>query len=289
VGLMDIQWYPGHMVKAKKMIKEHLKLIDVVLELVDARAPLSTKLPDINTLVGSKDIITVLNKADLADNEVTEKWINFFKDRGIQAVAIDSLRKSGFKRLYSLINSTKKRTLLRSKRCMIIGIPNVGKSSLINQMAGRKSAKTADIPGVTRSKMWLKVNDSLELLDTPGILWPKFVDRAVGIKLAILGSIKEELLDLQQLSIILIKFLTEYYPERLMSRYDVEVNIPPVEILGKIAQKRGFLLEGGTFDLERSAKALVSEFRKGKLGAISLEKPEEKEGFWSDISNQDIV
>lgn len=286
---MDIQWYPGHMVKTKKMIKQHIKLVDVVLELVDARAPLSTHLPDIDSLVGSKDVITVLNKADLADKGVTESWIKFFKEQGFQAVAVDALRKSGFKRLFSLIESAKKKTILAPKRCMIIGIPNVGKSSLINQMARRKSAKTGDKPGVTRSKMWLKVSDRLELLDTPGILWPKFDDKAVGIKLALLGSIKEELLDLQQLAVILIKYLSIYYPDRLKLRYDVDASIPPMEVLEKIAQSRGFLQSGGTYDIERSVKTLLNEFRQGKLGPLSLEMPEEKEGFWAGISNQDIV
>lgn len=277
------------MVKTKKMIKQNLRLVDIVLELIDARAPLSTHIPDINSLAGTKDIITVLNKADLADKEITDLWINFFKQQGINAIAVDTLRKSGFKRLFSLINHIKKRTILGPKRCMIIGVPNVGKSSLMNQMARRKSAKTADVPGVTRSKMWLKVSDSLELLDTPGILWPKFEDKSVGVKLAILGSIKEELLDSQQLAIILIKYLSIYYPERLKSRYNVETNISPVQFLEKIAQSRGFLLGGGTLDIERSAKTLVSEFRQGKVGAISLERPEEKEGFWYKISNHDIV
>ncbi|MFY9218217.1 MAG: ribosome biogenesis GTPase YlqF [Tepidanaerobacteraceae bacterium] len=286
---MDIQWYPGHMVKTKKMIKQNLRLVDVVLELVDARAPLSTKLPDVDSLVGSREIITVLNKADLADKKVTEMWINYFKNRGIPAVSVDTLRKTGFKRLFSLINSVKKRSLLGSRRCMIIGVPNVGKSSLMNQMAGRKSARTADVPGVTRSKMWLKVSDNLELLDTPGILWPKFEDKAVGIKLAMLGSIKEDLLDLQQLAFILIKFLSIYYPERLKSRYNLNTNIPPLQALEKIAASRGFFLEGGILDIERSAKTIITEFRQGKIGAISLERPEEKEGFWIDISNQDIV
>lgn len=286
---MDIQWYPGHMAKTKKIIKQNLKLVDVVLELVDARAPLSTHLPDINSLVGNKDIITVLNKADLADKEVTELWINFFESQGRRVVAVDALRKSGFKKLFSLIDNTKKRTMLGPKRCMIIGVPNVGKSSLMNQMARRKSARTADVPGTTRSKMWLKVSHRLELLDTPGVLWPKFEDKAVGIKLALLGCIKEELLDLHRLAFILIEFLSIYYPDNLKSRYDVDINIPPEKILEKIAQSRGFLLSGGTYDIERSVKTLISEFRQGKLGAISLERPEEKEGFWASLSNQDIV
>ena len=166
---------------------------------------------------------------------------------------------------------------------MVIGVPNVGKSSLINQMAGRKSARTADTPGVTRSKMWLKVDERLELLDTPGILWPKFEDRATGIKLAILGSIKQELLNLEQLALILLKYLSVNYPQSLKSRYKVDLDIPPVEILEKIAQNRGFLVGGGALDTDRSAKTLINEFRQGILGGISLEKPEEKGGFLAEI------
>ena len=280
---MDIQWYPGHMVKTKKMIKENLKLVDIVLELTDARAPLSTHLPDIDGLIGNKVVIMVLNKADLADKKVTDLWIKHFEKQGTSAIAVDTLRKSGLKKLFSLTRSRKKRTMLSPIRCMLIGVPNVGKSSLINQMAGRKSARTADTPGVTRSKMWLKVNDRLELLDTPGILWPKFEDRATGIKLAILGSIKQELLNLEQLALILLKYLSVNYPQSLKSRYKVDLDIPPVEILEKIAQNRGFLVGGGALDTDRSAKTLINEFRQGILGGISLEKPEEKGGFLAEI------
>ena len=280
---MDIQWYPGHMVKTKKMIKENLKLVDIVLELTDARAPLSTHLPDIDSLTGNKDVIMVLNKADLADKKVTDLWIKHFEKQGTSAIAVDTLRKSGLKKLFSLTRSRKKRTMLSPIRCMVIGVPNVGKSSLINQMAGRKSARTADTPGVTRSKMWLKVDERLELLDTPGILWPKFEDRATGIKLAILGSIKQELLNLEQLALILLKYLSVNYPQSLKSRYKVDLDIPPVEILEKIAQNRGFLVGGGALDTDRSAKTLINEFRQGILGGISLEKPEEKGGFLAEI------
>jgi ribosome biogenesis GTPase A len=280
---MDIQWYPGHMVKTKKMIKENLKLVDIVLELTDARAPLSTHLPDIDSLIGNKDVIMVLNKADLADKKVTDLWIKHFEKQGTSAIAVDTLRKSGLKKLFSLTRSRKKRTMLSPIRCMVIGVPNVGKSSLINQMAGRKSARTADTPGVTRSKMWLKVDERLELLDTPGILWPKFEDRATGIKLAILGSIKQELLNLEQLALILLKYLSVNYPQNLRSRYKVDLDIPPVEILERIAQNRGFLVGGGALDTDRSAKTLINEFRQGILGGISLEKPEEKGGFLAEI------
>lgn len=286
---MDIQWYPGHMVKTKRMIKENLRLVDVVLELIDARAPLSTHLPDIDSLTGSKDIIMVLNKADLADKQVTDLWIKYFENQGTPAIAVDTIRKSGFKKLYNLVKNAKKRTMLSPMRCMVIGVPNVGKSSLINQLAGRKGAKTADTPGVTRSKMWLKVNDRLELLDTPGVLWPKFEDRATGIKLAVLGSIKQELLNLEQLSLALIKYLSVNYPQSIKTRYKVDIDIPPTEVLERIAKNRGFLMAGGTLDIDRSAKTLINEFRQGILGGISLEKPGEKGGFWDKISNQDIV
>ncbi len=285
---MNIQWYPGHMAKTKKMIKDNLKLVDVVLELTDARAPLSTHLPDIDSLIGNKNSIMIMNKADLADKKITDMWLKYFKKQGIKAIAVNSLKKSELKNLYNLLGNVKKKTVLRSTRCMIIGIPNVGKSSLINQMAGRKSARTADIPGVTRNKMWLKVGDNLELLDTPGILWPKFEDKTIGIKLAILGSIKQELLDFEKLSLILIKYLLANYPQALKDRYGVDSSTP-AEILEKIARNRGFLVEGGVFDINRSAKTLINEFRQGKLGRISLEKPEEKEGFWLEIANQDIV
>jgi ribosome biogenesis GTPase A len=280
---MDIQWYPGHMVKTKRVIKENLKLVDIILELIDARAPLSTHIPDIDSLRGNKELIMLLTKSDLADKTITDMWIDYFKKKGIKAIAIDAIRKTGFKKLYSLIQGSKKKTLLSSTRCMVIGVPNVGKSSLLNQMAGRKSAKVANTPGVTRSKMWLKVDRNLELLDTPGILWPKFEDKATGIKLAILGSIKEELLNIEQLSIILLQFLSSNYPENLINRYKVNLEMTPYEMLERISQNRQFLISGGELDLERSAKTVISEFRRGLLGAVSLEKPEEKEGFWYQI------
>jgi ribosome biogenesis GTPase A len=286
---MNIQWYPGHMAKTKKVIKENMKLVDVVLEVTDARAPLSTHLPDIDDLTGNKDTIMVINKADLADKKITDLWIKYFEYKGIRAIAVDTLRKTGFKQLYDLMRRAKKKTLLKATRCMIIGVPNVGKSSLINQIVGRKSAKTADTPGVTRSKMWLKVDNNLELLDTPGILWPKFEERATGIKLAILGSIKQELLNFEQLSLVLIKYLSANYPRSIQVRYKVPPHMPPMEILEEIAQNRGFLVGGGVFDIDRSAKTLINEFRQGKLGEISLESPEEKGGLWAEISNQDIV
>ncbi|HHY71555.1 MAG TPA: ribosome biogenesis GTPase YlqF [Thermoanaerobacterales bacterium] len=286
---MDIQWYPGHMVKTKNVIRENMKLVDIVLELTDARAPLSTHIPDINNLTGNRDIVMVLNKADLADKKITDLWIKYFKKQGVRVIAVDTLRKSGFKKLYNLIRSANKKTMISPIRCMVIGVPNVGKSSLINQMAGRKSVRTADTPGITRSKMWLKVDSILELLDTPGILWPKFEDRAVGIKLAILGSIKPELLNFEQLSVALLKYLSVKYPHSLKARYNVDPDMSPMGILEKIAQHRGFLAAGGNLNIDRSAKTLIHEFRQGVLGGVSLEKPEEKGGFWDKISNQDIV
>lgn len=277
------------MVKTKKIIRENLKLIDIVFEVADARAPLSAHLPDIDSLIGNKDVIMILSKADLADKEITDLWIKYFKEQGIRAIAVDMLRKSGFKKLQGVIRNFKKKTILRATRCMVIGAPNVGKSSLINQMAGRKSARIANTPGVTRSKMWLKVDEGLELLDTPGILWPKFEDKATGIKLALLGCIKQEILNFEQLSAILLEYLLKHYPQNLESRYKIGSDLASTEILEQIAQNRGFLVSGGVLDLERSAKTLITEFRQGILGKISLEKPEEKGGLWTEISNQDNV
>lgn len=287
---MQIHWYPGHMVKTRKIIKEHLKLVDIVLELTDARAPMSSHIPDIDELVRNKDVITVLNKADLGDKKITDLWLDKFEEEGKRAIAVDTLSRRGFNKLLDLIMQTpSKKKKMRATRCMVIGVPNVGKSSIINQMARRKSAKTADVPGVTRSKMWLKVSNKLELLDTPGILWPKFEDKSIGIKLALLGCIKPELLNMEKLSLILIRFLSKAYPDALISRYKTDIASQPMDTLEQIARNRGFLISGGTLDIERSANTLLSEFRQGKLGGISLEKPDDKAGFWQNISNQDNI
>lgn len=284
---MQIHWYPGHMVKTRKMIRENVKLVDIVLKLVDARAPKSSELPDIRDLIGNKKMVYVLNKADLADKTITDQWQKKYKNKDITTVAVDTLSRNGLKDLLNLIKrvSSKKRPI----RCMIIGVPNVGKSSMINQLARRKSAKTADVPGVTRSKMWLKVRRELELLDTPGILWPKFSDKATGIKLALLGCIKPELLNMEQLSLLLLQFLSKVYPGTLKMRYKIHEDEKPGKMLEELAKNRGFLMTGEILDLERAAHTLISEFRQGKLGRISLEKPCDKEGIWEVLAKQDNI
>lgn len=282
---MEIQWYPGHMAKAKRQMKEILKVIDVVLELVDARAPESSHISDIKDIVGEKPIIRVLNKEDLAQKEVTEKWQNYYKEKGIISFSVDSVHKSGIKEIIGYIKNIKKQKN-SVVRCMVMGVPNVGKSSFINQLAGRKSAKTGDIPGITKGKMWLKVNKDLELLDTPGVLWPKFEKRDVGIKLAILGCIKEEIYNPEKIALILIKFLSLKFRKELMERFKLDSPGNPEDILREIGEKRGCLLAGGRIDTLKASKIVLKEFRDGKIGKISLEEPCDNE-FW-EIYNQDV-
>ncbi|MCG0274635.1 MAG: ribosome biogenesis GTPase YlqF [Thermosediminibacteraceae bacterium] len=273
---MDIQWYPGHMAKTRRIIKENLKLVDLVLEIVDARAPKSTHIPDILELIGSKRLIVVLNKADLADDKVTESWVKFFSKKGLDSLSVDSRRKVGFKKLDEIVKTIPKQTR-RPLRGIVVGVPNVGKSSFINQIAGKKGAKTGNKPGITRGKMWLKAGDKIELLDTPGILWPKIEEEMVGLKLAFLGCIKEELLNLEEVSLKLIEFLVKKYPEALSNRYGVEPCENSTLILEQIAKNRGFIIAGGRYDTLRAAKTLLKEFQDGKLGRISLEEPDEEE------------
>lgn len=281
---MQIHWYPGHMAKTRRMIKDNLPLVDVVLELIDARAPMTTHLPDIKQLIGSKELIVALNKADLADESVTKLWIKGFADKGIKAVEVDTIRRQGLSQLMTLIKAISTKPLRRPVRCMVLGVTNVGKSSIINQIARRKGAKTGNKPGVTRGKMWLKVDQKLELLDTPGILWPKLEKKTTGIKLALLGAIKDELLDLGELALKLIYFLQIKYPSYLVSRYKVVLDdISPMEVLEQLSKNRGFLLSGGTPDIKRGAITLITEFRQGKLGRISLENPEDPEDIWEDL------
>ncbi|SHM09689.1 ribosome biogenesis GTPase A [Caldanaerovirga acetigignens] len=269
---MQINWYPGHMAKTRRMIKENLKLVDVVLEIVDARAPKSTHIPDIFELIGSKKLILIMNKADLAEEKITDLWGIYFAEKGLVSVSVNSRNKVGFKDLDEMIHDFSKE-VKRPLRGMVVGVPNVGKSSFINQIVGKKAAKTGNKPGITRGKMWLKATDKLELLDTPGILWPKIEQESVGLKLAFLGCIKEELLDVERISLKLIEFLVKKHPERLAARYKIETPQSPVAILEQIAKSRGFIISGGRPDTLRAAKTLLKEFQDGKLGRISLEKP----------------
>jgi ribosome biogenesis GTPase A len=276
---MDIQWYPGHMAKTRKMIKQNLPLIDVVVELVDARAPWSTHLPDIRDLIGNKNLVVVLNKSDLADKAVTALWVREFNAIDIPAVAVNSMQRKGLNDLVKAIKKTSGKGLTR---CMVLGVPNVGKSFLINQLAGRKGAKTGDRPGVTRGKMWLKAGYGLEMLDTPGVLWPKFEKKAVGVKLGLIGSIKQELLMVEELVTLLIEFLNRRYPQSLSTRYKIDEGLSPRTTLEQVAKKRGFFESGGVLDIERSAKTIFDEFRQGRLGPISLETPGDVD-LWDDV------
>lgn len=281
---MEIQWYPGHMVKTKKLIRENLKLVDVVLEVIDARIPFSSSNPDLRGLIGNKEKLVVLNKADLADPAVTRAWINYFKLMGTTAVDMDSARGRGVDELLKgihhigdkLAERWKKRGRLHKPvRIMVVGIPNVGKSSLINRISRKGSAKTGDKPGVTRGKQWIKVDRGIMLLDTPGVLWPKFVNEQSGYHLAFTGAIKDEVLDKIEIAIKLIDSLKEKRVELLAEKYEIsELEEENYKILQQIGTSRGCLAAGGTVDTLRAASILLEDFRSGRLGRISLESPD---------------
>lgn len=284
---MNIQWYPGHMVKAKRKIAEELKLVDVVIELLDARIPMSSRNPEVDEIVGNKKRIIVLNKSDLADPSVNAKWVNYFNRENTKAILVNSMKGSGLKDVLSASKQLMKEKLdrLRSKgmllkttRALIIGIPNVGKSTFINKLAGRSAAQTGDRPGVTKSKQWIKVSPELELLDTPGILWPKFEDKRAGMYLAFTGAIKDEILDVNELAINLLQVLAEKFPEKLKGRYKLEeipADMTTNMLLETIGRKRGCIIAGGEVDMLRASVMLLDEFRGGKIGAITLESPED--------------
>ncbi len=279
---MHFQWYPGHMTKAKRMMQEDMKLIDVVIELVDARIPYSSKNPDIDELAKNKSRVILLNKYDLADSKYTEKWKAFFEEKGYFVTLVNSKSGNGVKKVNDVvqlackekIERDRKRGILnRPVRAMVVGIPNVGKSTFINSFAGRACAKTGNKPGVTKGKQWIKLSKNIELLDTPGILWPKFEDQSVGLRLAFIGSIREEILNILELSLELIKFLNVYYPDKLANHYKVEHSEDSVIMLNRIAEKRGCLIKGGELDLTKAAGILMDDFRNGRLGNITLEFP----------------
>jgi ribosome biogenesis GTPase A len=279
-----VQWFPGHMTKARRLIVDNLKLVDVVIVLLDARIPYSSANPMLAEIIGSKPHAIALNKADLADPEMTKTWIEHFKAKGVKAIAIDAITGKGMKPLVKLAEDlarAKTEKLVkhganpRAARLMILGIPNVGKSSLINRLAGAARTKTADKPGVTRAKQWIRLGTNLELLDMPGVLWPKFEDMTVGLKLAFTGAINDEVYDLEQVVHIFLTTMLRDYPQRLQERYKIAEQLPldeeaTLEIIGR---KRGFLLKGGLIDLDKTRKILLNEFRAGKLGLISLDQP----------------
>ena len=279
---MHFQWYPGHMTKAKRAMQEDIKLIDVVIELVDARIPLSSKNPDIDSLANNKSRILLLNKSDMADPAVIKEWLCHFEEQGILALAVNSKKRNELKQVNALIQEAcrskierdRKRGILnRPIRAMIVGIPNVGKSTFINSFAGKSCTKTGNKPGVTKGKQWIRLNKQVELLDTPGILWPKFEDQRVGQHLAFIGSIKDELIQSTDLALDLIEFLTEEYPGTLYEHYHVTEDGKSPDILLAIAKNRGCMKTGNEIDYDKAAFLLLDDFRNARLGKISIEKP----------------
>ena len=265
---MDFQWYPGHMTKAKRMMQENMKLIDIMIELVDARIPLSSRNPDIDQLAANKSRLILLNKTDMADERVTAQWEEYFKEKGTQAIVMDACKEK-------LERDRKRGIKNRPIRAMIAGIPNVGKSTFINSLVGKACTKTGNKPGVTKGKQWIKLNKNIELLDTPGILWPKFEDQQVGLRLALIGSIRDEILNQDEMAIELIEYLKNHYQGILADRYQVDENEDKVKILEQIALNRNCKMKGNELDYEKASKIVLEEFRNGKLGKISLETPEE--------------
>lgn len=284
---MNIQWYPGHMTKAKRAMKEDVKLVDLVIELVDARAPLASRNPDIDSLAAGKGRVILLNKADLASEKANAAWITYFESQGFQVMKIDARAKATLKQLNALIQEACKEKIERDRRrgilnrpvrAMVVGIPNVGKSTFINSFAGKAAAKTGNKPGVTKGNQWIRLNKQVELLDTPGILWPKFEDQRVGLLLAFLGSINDEILEKDELASELVDYLRNITPGLLKERYGIEEDgKKPYELLDEIAAARACLTKGGVNDLTKAARLLLDEFRGGKLGRITLEMPEKKE------------
>ncbi len=284
--LESLSWFPGHMTKTRRMIAAEIGNVDAVCEIVDARIPLSSRNPDIDDLTAGKLRIVVLNRVDQADAALTRRWAAWFEGRGYSVLEVDAKSGAGVKRFAPAV-----RTLLREKiaaweakgqvgrvlRVMVLGIPNVGKSTFINKVSGRRTAKTEDRPGVTRSKQWVPVDRTLELLDTPGILWPKFDDPVVGMRLAFTGAIRDEVVDIEELAMRLMEFLGARYPEALADRY--RITVEPGEdgwtLLEKAGRRRGFLISGGEVDTERMSRILLDEFRGGKLGRFTLEEPPE--------------
>ncbi len=281
---MIIHWFPGHMAKAQKMIREQLKLVDVVIELRDARIPAASANPVIDEIVGGKPRVIVLNKADLAEPEPTERWLAFFRSGGQASLAVESIGGGGTKQLVGkaqeaaaavLAKLTAKGIRPRAVRAMILGIPNVGKSSLINRLLGTATARTGDKPGVTRGQQWLKIGKNLELLDTPGVLWPKLEDQDAAFRLAITGAISDEVYDREKVVLRLLAFLRQNYPSRLCERFKLEEPLPEEdgELLNRIGARRGCLRSGGAVDGEKAGRIILSEFREGKLGRFTLDAP----------------
>lgn len=280
----SFNWYPGHMTKAKRMMQEDIKFNDIVIELIDARIPMSSRNPDIDDLAKNKYRLILLNKSDLADERVTAEWVEFFEKQGIKVIKLDSRQRSGMKSVNNAIlevckekieRDRKRGILNRPVRAMIVGIPNVGKSTFINSFAGKACAKTGNKPGVTKGKQWIRLNKTVELLDTPGILWPKFDNEKIANDLAFIGSINDQILNLTELSLKFIESVRKSYAGIFTSRYDIEETDDGVTMLGDIAIARGCLKKGGEPDYDKAAALIFDDFRSGKLGKISIERPED--------------
>ncbi len=280
---MNINWYPGHMKKTKESIQKSLVMIDIVFELLDSRIPYSSQNPVIESVIGNKPRIVLLNKSDLADSNANRLWQDYFKEAGIESVLINSISGKGIDELITTtkaimdkkrVNNARKGIIHQPIRAMILGIPNVGKSTLINNLAKKKSAKTGNKPGITKTNQWIKTKGGIELLDTPGILWPKFEDEDVGLNLAFTGAIKDEILDTETLSLRLIERLSSIKPDCIRERYHIEVKgLNGVEIMDAIGIKRGCLIRRGEVDYEKVSRIILDEFRRGMLGRVSLELP----------------
>ena len=280
---MHFQWYPGHMTKAKRMMQENMKLIDLVIELVDARVPVSSRNPDLDELGKNKARLILLNKSDLAEERMNDVWAAYFKEKGYSVVKLNAKKGGGIKSIQGVIQEACKEKIERDRkrgilnrpvRAMVVGIPNVGKSTFINALAGKACAKTGNKPGVTKGKQWIRLNRNVELLDTPGILWPKFEDQTVGLRLAWIGSIKDEILNTEELAAELTGFLVNSYPDVLKEKYEIEESADGFENLRGIAESRHCLVKGNELDTEKAAKLLLDDFRNGRLGRITLETPE---------------
>ena len=280
---MHFQWYPGHMTKAKRMMQENIKLIDLVIELVDARVPISSRNPDIDELGKNKARLILLNKSDLAEDKWNDAWSEYFREKGFSVVKVNSKKGGGIKSINGVIQEACKEKIERDRkrgilnrpvRAIVVGIPNVGKSTFINALAGKACAKTGNKPGVTKGKQWIRLNKNVELLDTPGILWPRFEDQAVGLKLAFIGSIKDEILQTEELAAELVTFMNKNYPGVLESKYNVEEDTDPYGMIARIAESRHCLVRGNELDTEKASVLLMDDFRNGRLGRLTLEYPD---------------
>ncbi len=281
----SIQWFPGHMAKTRRLMQKNITLVDAVVEITDARIPQSSRNPEMDRLVGKKPRLVILNKCDAADDRITAMWLDYYKSKNVLALAMDCRSGKGANKFLPTLKELLKDQIAswqqkgmvgRPIRIMIVGIPNVGKSSFINRMAKSKRAKVEDRPGVTRGKQWVSLDADLELLDMPGVLWPKFEDKLVGERLAFTGAVKDDIMDMEHLASRLLQFLNENYPKLIIERYNVETveNEEGYEILQKIGKKRGFLISGGEINTERAAIRVMDEFRSGKIGRLTLEKPQ---------------